>query len=203
MKLWNKIAQDARLIKLLVILNVAQFVVIIGLLVSILTIPTRFTFHIPPDLSNGTTLKANKVPNAYVGQFAFYIWQLINNWQNNAAIDSKNAVTQYQYYLSPSFKYQLKKQDQSLQERGELAGRTRVIRAVSNAMPKVTKISSDKWQVELTVRDSEYVNGIVVKDKNIVYSLIVQQFNGNAQFNPFGLVLDGYSKAPVIKKLVK
>jgi len=55
MKLWNKLAQDARIIVILVGTNIAQFIIILGLLLCIAIIPTRFTFHIPPDLSNGAT----------------------------------------------------------------------------------------------------------------------------------------------------
>lgn len=203
MKLWNKLAQDVRIFIVSLVANVAQFIIIIGLIFCIATIPTRFTFHIPPDVSNGATLQANKIPKAYVGQFTFYIWQVINNWQKDGAQDAKANLQQYGAYLSPSFKYYLTQNDARLNSLGELQGRVRVIRPISGDNPQVTQINADTWQVALTVRDSEYVNGILVKDKEIEYPFKVIRYNGNAQINPFGLVLDGFTSEPQVLKTMK
>lgn len=203
MKLWNKIAQDTRVIAILIGTNIAQLVIIIGLLACLITIPTRFTFHIPPDLSNGATLQANKIPNAYVGQFAFNIWQVINNWSKNGAKDSDRNLALYGAYLTPQFKYQLSQRYKNLKNLGQLQGRVRVIRPIYDEKPKVTKLSSDSWQVILKARDSEYVNGVLIKDKEIEYPFKVIRYNGNEQLNPFGLAIDGFSSQPFIIKTFK
>lgn len=203
MRFWNKIAQDTRLIAILIGINVVQFIVIIGLLICLATIPTRFTFHIPPDISNGATLHANKIPKAYVGQFAFYIWQVINNWQTNGSQDAVSNLNLYGAYLSPSFRYYLADNNKMLKRLGELQGRVRVIRPLPKEMPQVIQTNANTWQVLLKVRDSEYVNGVLVKDKNIEYPFKVIRYNGNAQTNPFGLVLDGFSSQPQILKILK
>ena len=51
---------------------------------------TQLTAHIPPDLSNGATIKIGgnaEVPPANVYAFGFYIWQQINNWPNDGVQD--------------------------------------------------------------------------------------------------------------------
>lgn len=203
MKLWNKIAQDTRILMLSLAANGAQLVIILGLIICIIMIPTRFTFHIPPDLSDGTTLKANKIPKAYVGQFTFYIWQVLNNWQHNGAQEVKVNLQQYGAYLSPSFKYHLQQHYQQLASQGQLQSRVRVIRPVPGSNPKVQQSNANTWQVNLLLRDSEYVNGVLVKDKRIRYVFKVSRFKGNAQLNPFDLVLDGFARQPQVVKTIK
>jgi len=203
MKLWNKVAQDTRLIAILIGTNIAQFIIIIGLIVCIAFIPTRFTFHIPPNLSNGATLHANTIPKAYVGQFAFYIWQVINNWQTNGAVEAPHNLQQYGTYLTPRFKYSLAQNNKHLAALGELQDRVRVIRPIPNENPQTTKINANTWQVILKVRDSEYVNGVLIKDKDIEYPFKVVRYNGNAQLNPFGLALAGFTSKPTVLKTLK
>lgn len=203
MKLWNKLAQDARLIYVLVVANVVQFVIIIGLLVCIVLIPTRFTFHIPPDITNGATLHPHKIPKTYVGQFAFFIWQVLNNWQTNGATDAKMSLARYGAYLSPSFNYAIQKTDSRLKASGQLQGRTRTIRPVNGSDPAVVQLNANTWQVILKVRLSEYNNGVLIKDKEIEYPFKVIRYNGNAQVNPYGLVLDGFTSTPVLLKTYK
>lgn len=203
MKLWNKLAQDIRVIAILMVTNLAQLIIIIGLIICLAIMPTRFTFHIPPDLSNGVTLQANKIPRAYVGQFAFYIWQAVNNWQTSGEQDAPTNLQKYGAYLSPSFKYYLTKDDERLKGLGELQSRVRVIRPMPGQEPQVLQIDSDTWQVNLAVRDSEYVNGILVKDKEIEYPFKVIRYNGNAQSNPFGLVLDDFIGQPQVLSTLK
>ena len=203
MKLWNKLAQDTRVIAILIGTNVAQLLIILGLVICLVTIPTRFTFHIPPDLSNGATLKANKIPNAYVGEFAFYMWQAINNWPNDGAQDATKNLNYYGAYLTPTFKYYLQQRYQDLHKKGELQGRVRVVRLIPGDQPEVTKLNQTTWQVILKVRESAYVNGILVKDKDIEFPFKVVRFNQNAQLNPFGLALDGFTSNPSMLKLTK
>lgn len=203
MKLWNKLAQDARVIAILIGTNVAQFIIILSLIVCVLTIPTRFTFHIPPDLNNGATLQANKIPNAYVGQFAFNIWQVINNWSKNGALDANRNLALYGAYLTPEFKYQLEQHYKKLKAQGELQGRVRVIRPIYNEKPQVKKLNANTWQVILKARDSEYVNGVLIKDKEIEYPFKIIRFDGNEQLNPFGLAIAGFNSNPFVIKTFK
>ena len=203
MKLWNKLAQDTRVIALLMGANLMQFIIILGLLICMLTIPTRFTFHVPPDLSNGATIQANKIPNAYVGQFAFNIWQVINNWSNNGATDANRNLALYSAYLTPQFKYQLQQRNKHLHQLGELQGRIRVLRPIYNEQPQVTKLRSNTWRVLLKVRDSEYVNGVLIKDKEIAYPFKIVRYNGNEQLNPFGLAIARFAADPSVIKTIK
>ena len=203
MKLWNKLAQDARVIAILMGVNVIQFIVILGLIICLADIPTRFTFHIPPDLSNGATLKAHHIPNSYVGEFTFYIWQALNNWSNNGAQDADKNLSFYGGYLTPSFTYYLQNRYKQMHTSGELQGRVRIIRPIAGDQPEVTQLSQSAWRVLIKVRESEYVNGILVKDKDIEFPFKVIRFNSNAQRNPFGLALDGFVSDPVLLKLMK
>ena len=203
MKLWNKISQDLRLIKTLIGINLFQLVIIIGLFIAIFTIPTRFTFHIPPDLSNGATLHANKIPNSYVGQFTFNIWQILNDWSKDGSKDAENNLRLYSAYLTPSFRYQLNRSYKALKSRGELQGRVRVIQPMVSQPPIVKKISSGKWQVILKARETEYVNGVLIKNKEIEFPFEVVKYNENEQLNPFGLAINGFTSQPFVIKTYK
>ena len=203
MRLWNQLAQDRRLIFILSGLCGLFFLIIVGLVVDLYHIPTRFSFHIPPDLSNGATLKAGEIPNAYVGQFAFTVWQVINNWSNNGAVDAPKNLALYEPYLTPPFLYALKTHYQHLLTRGTLQNRVQVMQPISGENPTVTKFEDGSWQVILKLRDSEYVNGILIKDKDIEYPLKVVRFNGNTQLNPFGLALAGFTATPFVLKVLK
>ena len=203
MKLWNKLAQDARVMGILSIANGIQFLIILGLLLVLMRIPTRFTFHIPPDLSNGVTLTANQIPAPYVGEFAFYIWQALNDWQTDGAKDFGENLQKYGPYLSPAFRYTLAQEEKQLSAEGAMQGRVRLLRLMPGTMPKVTALEANTWAVTLDLRESEYVNGILIKDKEIEYPFRVAAFNGDAQANPFGLVLDGFIDEPKILSTLK
>ena len=202
MKLWNKLAQDFRVMVILSIANGVQFVIILGLLLCLLTIPTRFTFHIPPDLSNGATLKANEIPNPYVGEFAFYVWQALNDWQTDGSNDAFKNLQAFSPYLSPSFRYSLTQENNQEKTNGDLQGRVRLLRLMPDVLPQVTKLDANDWLVNLDIRDSEYVNGILIKDKEIQYPFKVR-VGGDAQTNPYGLVLDGFVDDPKVISTMK
>ena len=203
MKLWNKLAQDFRVMVILSMANGVQFLIILGLMVCLMTIPTRFTFHIPPDLSNGATFKVSQIPNAYVGEFAFYIWQSLNDWQTDGSQDAPKNLHAFGAYLSPSFRYSLSQQFKKLSNDGDIQGRVKVIRLMPGALPVVTKLDDNHWIATLDLRDSEYVNGILIKDKEIQYSFKVTAFNADAQLNQMGLVLDGFIDDPKIVQTIK
>ena len=65
------------------------------------------------------------------------------------------------------------------------------------------QLNANTWQVILKVRLSEYNNGVLIKDKEIEYPFKVIRYNGNAQVNPYGLVLDGFTSTPVLLKTYK
>ena len=71
---------------------------------------TQLTAHIPPDLSNGASLKIGgtpqvPTPNVYV--FGFYIWQQINNWPKDGGTDYSKQIFALQAYITPACRTQL------------------------------------------------------------------------------------------------
>ena len=203
MKLWNKLAQDRRVIIILSTMNILQFMVILGLIFCVFTIPTRFTFYVPPDLTNGAKIHPNTIPDFEVGQFTYDAWQFINNWSQDGSKDAYNNLAFYSYYFTPQFRYELRQQYAKLKELGELQGRVRVIRPIATQKIQVTKLNADTWEVILTLRESEYVNGVLIKDKEIEYPFKVVRFEGNRQLNPFGLAIAGFASNSFVIKTYK
>jgi len=203
MRLWNKFAQDLRVIKILVAANCAQFIAILGLLICLMTIPTRMVVYIPPDLSNGATLHINQASDSQIGDFSMYTWQVLNDWQDNGSVDAPRNLQEFGAFVSPEFYYKLNDQIKSMEENGELQGRVKEIEPVEGVAPQVTKVSEGRWNVILTVREKEYVNGVLIKDKEIQYPLRVKSYTGNFQLNPQSLQFDGFFSDPQILKTVK
>src|SRR4051812_22872041 len=84
---WKKEDRDAQLIKKQYCFIIFLFIICLLLLIGWMREPADLTIHIPPDISNGATLKVGEIPKPVIYSFAYEVWQEINYWPNDGMID--------------------------------------------------------------------------------------------------------------------
>lgn len=199
MKLLRRLQRDDRHITSLRMVIIALLLVNFLLWLGWHHEPDDLTIHIPPDLSSGVTMKANDVPAPSLYSFAFYIWQVLGNWQQNGAVDFEKNIQNLTPYLSSSFKSELIEQMVQLQAKGELQDRTRVIQGEIGAAYKsanVIPLGNNAWEVDVRVRVTERIGNTILLDALISYPLRVVRYDVNRQNNAWGLVIDGFVSEP-------
>lgn len=163
--------------------------------------PSRLTVHIPPDLRSGVTLGADEIHPANVYTFAFYVFQQLNRWPENGAVDYGEAIFRLSAYLTPAYREQLTQEMTIKGERGELVNRSRSVEAeYAEADAQVQVLDHETWQVDLDLKITESVRGMTVKETSIRYPLRIVRQAIDPERNPWGLALDGFV-APGPKRL--
>jgi integrating conjugative element protein (TIGR03746 family) len=163
---------------------------------------TQLTAHIPPDLSNGATIKIGgkpEVPPANVYAFGFYIWQQINNWPKDGVKDYGKQIFELQHFITPTCRAQLQADLKLKAGNGELVTRTRAIMEIPGfgfAANRVTNHGNGSWTVLLDTDLIETSNGLRVKDAYIRYPLRVVRYDASRENNPWGLAVDCFNGRP-------
>lgn len=158
--------------------------------------PQELKVHIPPDLSQGVTMNAGEISKANIYQFAYYIYQQLNRWENDGEDDYVNNIYRLQAFLTDNYRKELLKRAHEKLSQGELQARTRSVHQLSNSMysdNRVKRIAKDVWTVVLDLRVQENHNstGMMIKDATIVTPLRIVFKPIDLEKNPWGLVLDG------------
>ena len=196
---WRKEDKDAQIMvaqkRIIGLLFMFSFICLMGWITS----PSRMTVYIPPDISNGATLKANEIPNPLAYSFAYQVWQEINYWPQEGNADYANTLRVYAPYLTPPFKESLLRDYDDLKNAGQLQ-RQRFLQGMTGGAyeaSNVKKLSENTWEVDLTMRLTEYKNNQPVKDIQMLYPLKVVRMNVSPSHNPYGLALAGFASPPV------
>ena len=170
--------------------------VIVGFWIAWMRLPSSITVHIPPDLRVGAVLDLHEVPRANVYTFALYVFQQLNRWPEDGAEDYGKAIFRIAPYLTPSFREELISDMQTKARQGELANRVRSLQAIPGSGfegRRVDIVSDEVWIVWLDLELNESVKGMPVKRTAIRYPLRVVRYPVDAETNPWGLALDGFS----------
>lgn len=196
---WKKEDRDERLIKAQkhFICMLCGVCLLLG--IGWYTAPSRLTVYIPPDISNGATLKAGEIPNPLIYSFAYQIWQEINYWQQDGTQDYPANIHAYGAYLTPAFKAELLQEFDDLKAAGQVQ-RQRTLQGITGAAfepTNIKKIGENTWEVDLHMRLTEYKNSQPVKDIDIVFPLKIVRMHVSQESNPYGLVIAGYVSEPV------
>lgn len=195
---WKKEERDLQVMKVQRTVIFLLFVICLLAFAGWMSAPSRMIVYVPPDISNGATLKPNQIPGPLVYAFAYEVWQEINYWPHDGTQDYKNNIHTYWSYLTPDFKANLLLDDANLQAAGQL-DRQRYLQGMNGAAfnaANVKKIGVNTWEVDLTMRLTEYNNNQPVKDIEILYPLKVTRRNISQQDNPYGLVIAGFVSQP-------
>jgi integrating conjugative element protein (TIGR03746 family) len=196
---WKKEDRDFQVIKAQKLFIFLLFVICMVLTIGWITAPSRMTVYIPPDISNGATMKANEIPNPLIYSFAYEVWQEINYWPQDGAQDYKNNIRTYWSYLTPGFKSDLLQDYEDSKTSGQVQ-RQRFLQGIAGAAydpVNVKRLSNDTWEVDLKMRLTEYKNNQIVKDVEILYPMKVTRMNVSPQNNPYGLALAGFVSQPI------
>lgn len=164
-----------------------------------MTAPSHLRIYIPPDISNGATLKVNDIPNPLIYSFAYELWQEINYWPEETGDNYTKNVKRYAAYLTPDFQQSLLQESSELKAAGQIQ-RQRFLQGISGAAydsSNVKKLGPDTWEVDLNVRLMEYKNNEPVKDVEILYPIKVTRRDVSQSDNPYGLALAGFISPPV------
>lgn len=172
---WKKEDRDTTIISVQKKFIGILFILCVLLGVGWITSPSRLRIYIPPDISNGATLKVNEIPNALIYSFAYELWQELNYWPEDGTKDYQKNLHTYATYLIPGFQAELLQEYTDLNNTGQIQ-RQRYAQGISGeAFDKanVKKLSSDTWEVDLKMRLMEYKNNQLVKDIEVLYPLKV------------------------------
>lgn len=195
---WKKQDRDYALIR-----AQAIFIGILVLLCALfclgwMTSPARLRIYIPPDISNGATLKVNTIPNPLIYSFAYEVWQELNYWPEDGSKDYTKNLRTFSAYITQEFQSQLNQEYSELLGAGQIQ-RQRFIQGLAGSAydsHSVRKLSNDSWQVDLKVRLMEYKNNQLVKDTEIIYPLRIIRHDVSNSLNPYGLAIAGFITAP-------
>jgi integrating conjugative element protein (TIGR03746 family) len=195
---WRKEDADAKVIQVQ-----KYLLILLGILCAIfsmgwITAPSRLTVYIPPDIQNGATIKVGTVPAPLIYSFAYEVWQEINYWPVDGESDYKKNIHQYVPYLTPLFKSELLAEYAELKASGQVQ-RIRYLQGLSGAAYEavnVKRLSNHSWEVNLSMRLTEYKNNQPVKDVEIIYPLKIIRTNVSPRHNPYGLAIAGFTAEP-------
>jgi integrating conjugative element protein (TIGR03746 family) len=195
---WKKEDQDRALIAIQNKFILILLCLCTAFFIGWLSAPSRLRIYIPPDISSGTTLKANEIPSAFIYSFAYEVWQELNYWHEEGTRDYAANIRVYGPYLTPSFKTELLQDYNELKTAGQVQ-RQRSMQSISGSYEASTikKLSSDTWEVDLKVRLTEYKNNQLVKDVEMLYPLKVTRRDVSSHNNPYGLAVAGFVADPI------
>jgi len=196
---WKKEDRDIALIRAQSKFIAILFMLCILFCIGWISAPSRLQIYIPPDISNGATLKVNEIPNPLIYAFAYELWQEINYWPEDGSRNYAKNLHTYAAYLTPEFQAALTQELNELTVAGQIQ-RQRIIQGVAGAaydVSSVKKLNSDTWVVNLKVRLMEYKNNQLVKDIEVIYPLKITRHDISNSNNPYGLAIAGFASAPV------
>ena len=180
----------------------AVFVVALLAVIGWWQAPRDLTIHIPPDLRSGSTEKWWAVPPESVYTFAFYVFQQLNRWPANGAVDYPRNIHALSPYFTPACESYLKQDEAYRLTHDELRGRVRGVYEIpgkgygENPTKRVTVISDNDWIVTLDLVVDESLDGELVKRAFVRYPLRVIRYDVDPQRNPWGLVIDCFAHPP-------
>lgn len=153
-----------------------------------------FHCHIPPDLSRGSTIKPGELQASNAYAFASYIWRGINDWSNDGKKDYSANITIFQCYVTPTFLQWIKQNEKEKLDAGELA-RTRTLSIDGSYSEDMSHpIGNNVFEVALTTKVHEHIEGVPIKAVIVRYPLRVVPDTRSC--NVMGMALDGFYAQP-------
>lgn len=195
---WKKQDRDYALIRVQTVFIGLLFLLCALFCIGWMTAPSRLRVYIPPDISNGATLKINEIPNPLIYSFAYEVWQELNYWPEDGSKDYTKNLRIFSAYVTPEFQSQLNQEYNDLLAAGQIQ-RQRFIQGVAGSAydaSHVKKLSNNTWEVDLKVRLMEYKNNQLVKDTEILYPLLITRHDVSNSLNPYGLAIAGFITPP-------
>lgn len=157
------------------------------------TAPSDIRVHVPPDLSHGAVLAADRPEKVNVYSFVMQTYQELNRWETNGEREYGDRIRDLTPRFTPAFRQSLIDDLNTKSREGELANRSRALVSLPGLgfdPARVTPLGDGLWEVQLYFRLLEDVHELNVKDTVIVYPIRVIRYNADARRNPWGLAID-------------
>ena len=154
----------------------------------------EITVHVPPDLSQGTTLKGGQIGKSNVFTFANYVMTSVNEWNTSGRDDFPKLIEEYTCVITPGFKARLERSLNQKEAQGELDRSRSVARLGPYTDKYVNFLGNGTWVVWLDLTLKETLLGQDVKDTVIRYP--VRVIKDTRLCNPMKLAIDGYEYEP-------
>ncbi len=149
--------------------------------------------YIPPDLSQGVTLKVGEIPESFLYTFADHIWPAINHWLKDGYEEAPLNIYNYQAFITPACSDNLQSVATKKMDSGELLNRSRQLHSMKGHgyLPdRVVPIGPGRWVVALDYNLQEQISGKEVKNINLRYWLNITEYDVDKNLNPWGLGID-------------
>lgn len=150
---------------------------------------------LPPRLTYGADIQTDVIHPWEVYSFAGYIWQFMNRCEHDCSTELPERQERMTTFITSSFAAELKR-DRSTRL-AELKDRTRYmlpIRTWNSSL--VSQTESGHWHVTLDVTLVETLRGVEIKRTPVRYTLRVALLRVDPEFNPWGLIIDGFASPP-------
>ncbi len=195
---WKKIDQLNHVNRLLLAGVIMQMVIVIGLIITLSTMPKRYEFWLTPSMAaNGGLLKEGDVPSEYIQGFVATLLPSLNTWSKSGRHEFSKNLHAYRYYFTPRHQELMEKtlaayKDAQLFNRMQVASFYQFMGAND-----VKPIGHNAWEVHMVLRITQRLKDdsrMVIADKVVDYHLRVVKVTLSKLQNPFQLALDGYTQ---------
>lgn len=191
--------QKSATVQLLSRILVGAFAVIVLLLLLIHQARQNVRVDVRPGLSSRVVVSEGQMPAENAFSFALIVFQQMNRWREDGARDYPAQIERVRAFLTDRYKGQALADADRRKKSGELQYRTRHVALppeISFKSDRVKKISDSLWIVYLDLDLQETVRGQVVKTPVIRYPVRVIAADVDPQYNPYGLLIDGFAEEP-------
>ncbi|MGQ3887846.1 DUF2895 family protein [Legionella sp. CNM-1927-20] len=201
-KYWKTIDSLNHINRLLLALSTLLLAIILGLIMTLVSLPKRFEFWLAPSMAaNGGLVKANEIPAEYIQGFVATLIPALNTWSNGGKKEFASQLAGFHYYFTPRHRHLL---DQTLKayKDAQLFNRMQIAslyRFIENG--DVKPLGNNAWEVHLILRITQRLKNespIVIADKVVDYHVRVVKVNLSRLENPFQLALDGYTQPEML-----
>lgn len=195
---WKKVDQLNHMNRLLLAFVLTQVIIVIGLIISLATLPKHYEFWLTPAMaSNGGLIKEGDVPNEYVQGFVATLLPSLNTWSKSGGHEFSKNIGSYRYYFTPHHQQIMEKmlttyKDTQIFNRTQIASLYQFMRTED-----VKPIGHNAWEVHMVMRITQRLKDssqMVITDKVVDYHLRVVKVTMSRLQNPFQLALDGYTQ---------
>jgi len=211
MTVFKQALANAKLtILLLLFVNVLLAGIAIYAIEGLNKAPTSMTFYVPPAIPNsGMITTLNNVPKATIYSFTYYIWQSLQTWLTNGEKNYKENLITFSPYLTSSFRNELSKEAQALDNQGLLLNHEQTSFGANQKgfeSSSVKYLGHNTWLVHLVMRtinriaiekdNSSFSESHVVRDATTSYVFKVIKTNQVSAANHWHLQLAGFAIEP-------
>ncbi|HFL2715777.1 TPA: DUF2895 family protein [Legionella pneumophila] len=201
---WKKVDDLNHINRLLLAFIFLLFVIISGLLFTLIKLPNHFEFWLTPAMSsNGGLIKESEVPKEYVQGFVATLLPTLNTWSNTGIAEFTNNLSSFHHYFTARHETLMNDSLKAYKD-AQLFNRVQVAslyRFMENDDVKI--LSPNTWEVHIVLRITQRLKDdspMLIADKVVDYHIRVVKVNLSRLQNPFQLALDGYTQPEVLVK---